>query len=33
MANKMGGIENMENPHEEQQRTLLSRIVNNVVSI
>ncbi|RIA94960.1 DASH complex subunit Dad4 [Glomus cerebriforme] len=30
MANKIGGIENMENPHEEQQRMLLGRIVNNV---
>ncbi|CAB4412709.1 DASH complex, subunit Dad4 [Rhizophagus irregularis] len=26
----MGGIENIGNPHEEQQRMLLGRIVNNV---
>lgn len=32
-TNKMGGIENIENPHEEQQRMLLGRIVNNVVSV
>ncbi|CAB4392422.1 uncharacterized protein OCT59_019804 [Rhizophagus irregularis] len=29
-TNKMGGIENIGNPHEEQQRMLLGRIVNNV---
>jgi len=27
------GIENIENPHEEQQRMLLGRIVNSVVSV
>lgn len=32
-TNKMGGIENIGNPHEEQQRMLLGRIVNNVVSV